>query len=137
MSHPQGGDGAGQQGKLFQRHVPPRFNSLNRALFLTRSKQLLAYFVPNIRSPASPSPGTIYPLSFNRSSSAPVVIGTSGCAWAILATPSGAASRHRKRISRAPLALSIDTAAAEELPVASIGSTTMVLRFSMPAGSLA
>ena len=36
------------------------------------------YFVPNIRSPASPSPGTIYPFSFNRSSSAAVTTGTSG-----------------------------------------------------------
>ncbi len=30
------------------------------------------YFVPNILSPASPSPGTIYPCSFNPSSSAPI-----------------------------------------------------------------
>ena len=31
---------------------------------------IIHYFVPKIRSPASPSPGTIYPFSFNFSSNA-------------------------------------------------------------------
>ena len=35
------------------------FNFVNTRLY---------YFVPNILSPASPNPGTIYPLSFNFSS---------------------------------------------------------------------
>src|SRR5438132_550152 len=39
----------------------------------------LAYFVPNKRSPASPSPGRMYPWASSFSSIAAVKIGTSGC----------------------------------------------------------
>lgn len=38
----------------------------------------LRYFVPNMRSPASPRPGTIYPFSLRWLSNAAVTIGTSG-----------------------------------------------------------
>ena len=39
---------------------------------------LCPYLVPNMRSPASPSPGTIYPWSLRWLSTAAVTIGTSG-----------------------------------------------------------
>src|SRR5690349_21664672 len=58
------------------------------------------YFVPNSRSPASPSPGTMYPCSLSRSSIDAVYTGTSGCAvWNVL-MPSGQVSRHTNLIDR-------------------------------------
>lgn len=52
---------------------------------------IINYFVPNRRSPASPSPGRIYPFSLRHLSSTATNICTSGCAVASRSTPSGAA----------------------------------------------
>ncbi len=63
------------------------------------------YRVPNILSPASPSPGRIYPLSLRQRSRAAVTMETSGCADCMTSTPSGAATRQRNLMLRAPASL--------------------------------
>ena len=65
--------------------------------------------VPYMRSPASPRPGTMYPTSFSRSSSAAMQRSASGCSSAARATPSGAAiSAASVMSSRAGLAAEPD-----------------------------
>ena len=67
---------------------------------------------------------------------AAVYTGTSGWwAWK-LRRPSGAASRQTKRIERGRVSFSRSTAATAELPVASMGSSTMASRSGMPCGTL-
>ena len=51
-------------------------------------------------------------------------------------TPSGAANRHKKRMSLAPACFNKSIAATDELPVANIGSTAMVRRSPNPWGTL-
>jgi hypothetical protein len=50
--------------------------------------------VPKILSPASPKPGSIYPLSFSESSIAAIKRSTSGCNSVTLFSPSGAATKN-------------------------------------------
>ena len=67
---------------------------------------------------------------------AAVKIGTSGWAACSVATPSGAASRQTNLIDFGLSSLSRSTAATAELPVASIGSTTMMSRSCISEGIL-
>ena len=50
--------------------------------------------------------------------------------------PSGHDTRHTKRIERGRVSFSRSTAATAELPVASIGSSTIASRSRMPPGIL-
>ena len=78
----------------------------------------------------------MYPWSFSRSSTAAVTMSTSGCAAWKVRMPSGAASKHKKRIDLGWWAFSRATAATAEWPVASIGSTTSTSRSPMSLGTL-
>src|SRR5207244_3945816 len=62
--------------------------------------------------------------------------GTSGWVSSMRRTPSGAATRQRKRMRWAPACLSALTASAAEPPVASMGSSTKKSRASSPEGIL-
>ena len=77
----------------------------------------------------------MYPFSFSCLSMDAVKTGTSGNAFWKVAMPSGAASRQTNLMLVAPAALSRLIAATAELPVASIGSTTMNSRSSRCSGS--
>ena len=60
------------------------------------------YFVPYNLSPASPSPGNIYPISLRDLSREAVKTLTSGWLFFMTSTPSGAAKRHKNLMSFAP-----------------------------------
>ena len=67
---------------------------------------------------------------------AAVYTGTSGCrAWNVR-SPSGHVTRHTNLIDAGPVAFTRSTAATAELPVASIGSTTIASRPAMVRGTL-
>src|ERR1700730_10351700 len=55
-----------------------------------------SYLVPNRRSPASPSPGRMYPCASRQRSRAAATIDTSGKTLDTFATPSGAADKPRE-----------------------------------------
>ena len=94
------------------------------------------YFVPYSRSPASPSPGRCSPSrsargrSQRRRSRRPD--GRGGSAR----SPPGAAISAISRTDVAPAAFTVSTAAAVELPVASIGSSRITSRSAMSFGQL-
>src|SRR3954469_20623052 len=97
-----------------------------------------AYLVPNNRSPASPKPGRIYPLALSSRSSEAVYTGTLGWASSMAFIPSGADTRHRKRMrwTGAPARGRALTAATADPPVASIGSSRKNDRSASPEGIL-
>ena len=63
-------------------------------------------------------------------------MGTSGWRSFMSATPSGVASKHKNLIFVAPASFNISMAAAEEFPVASIGSTAITSLSSKLLGTL-
>ena len=75
-------------------------------------------------------------LATGNSAVAAVKMGTSGCAFCSVAMPSGAASRQTNLMERGRSCLMRSTAAAAELPVASMGSTTMTSRSAISDGIL-
>ena len=74
-----------------------------------RHERRAPHSVPYIRSPASPSPGTMKPTSLSRSSSAATQTLASGCSSRSRAMPSGAAIKRRERdVARARLTADAD-----------------------------
>ena len=61
---------------------------------------------------------------------------TSGWVFCSLAMPSGAATRHMRRMLVQPFSFTLAMASQAEPPVASMGSTTTAQRRSMSLGSL-